>query len=204
MFWTGGLFRFYFSCCEVFNTIQKACFCKFIVGSKKFLKLFYLIRFWYLCSHILLVCLLVTFYNAWVSFLFWENSCPTFARMSPVRPDFLLKHKLLYPTPVWAWVAVLPERQVSFQSFLKSDLNLCCSSLTSPEVVGGHDQVTLDTVGCISGCLGRLRKGQAQIPTHIPRLLPSPAGSYLMRRTSRVTSTFSPRASSPLSRPWAA
>lgn len=46
------LFRFYFSCCEVFNTVQKAGFCKFIVGSKKFLILFYLIRFWYLCSHI--------------------------------------------------------------------------------------------------------------------------------------------------------
>lgn len=33
------LFRFHFSCCEVFNTVQKAGFCKFIVGSEKFLKL---------------------------------------------------------------------------------------------------------------------------------------------------------------------
>lgn len=60
-------------------TVQKAGFCKLIQGFKKILKLPYLIRFWYLCIHILWECSFVTFSDAWVSFLFWKISSPTFA-----------------------------------------------------------------------------------------------------------------------------
>lgn len=82
MFWTGSLFRLYFSCCEIFNAVQKAGFCEFIVGSEKFFKLFYLIRFWYLSSHSLFVYFLITFSDAWVSSLFWKSSGPTCLNVS--------------------------------------------------------------------------------------------------------------------------
>lgn len=71
-----------------FNTVQKTNFCVYC-RFQEILKLFYLIRFWHFCSHILSVRLLVAFSGAQVSFLFWKSSCPTCAWMSPVRPDFL-------------------------------------------------------------------------------------------------------------------
>ena len=63
-----------------------------------------------LCSHILLIHFFATVSDTWVSFLFWKSTCLFFAWMSPVRPDFLLKHRLSHPIPVWGWDAVLPVR----------------------------------------------------------------------------------------------
>lgn len=50
-------------------------------------------------------------------------------------------------------------------------------------------------------------QGVAQIPTHVPSILPlpSPAGSCSMRRTLRVSSTFCLEGGVPyLTKPWAA
>lgn len=68
----------FLSCLKSFM-VQKAGFCKFAGGFKKTLKLLYPIRFWRSCSHILWECSFVTFSDAWVSFLFWKISGPTFA-----------------------------------------------------------------------------------------------------------------------------
>lgn len=76
------------------SLVVKSGFCKFTVGSKEFLKLHYWIRFWYLSSHTLFVCVSVTFFDAWVSSLFWKSGCSTFACMSPKRSDFIFKHRL--------------------------------------------------------------------------------------------------------------